>query len=157
MTPTLHPIWAEAQWPFPIDQWGQGKAFECKAADCGTSVNIYLRAKIGFCNCLTGVDDDEELERLGEFDLIVANNVVARESGKPIAVGWMKGRSRAYSISGWYRPRQSAIAVAFNDRCDAIVATVVLGHDRPAEIEPHVIEFLNSNTVLLWAEVSLGL
>jgi hypothetical protein len=36
-------------------------------------------------------------------------------------------------------------------------ATVVLPHDRPATIEPGVIEFLNSVTVLHWAEVTLGI
>ena len=51
------PVWTEAAWPFPIDQWGQGWAFQCKAADCGIDVNLYLRPKIGFCNCQTGVAD----------------------------------------------------------------------------------------------------
>ncbi len=35
------PVWNEMPWPFPIDQWGKGKAFACKAADCGTEVTIY--------------------------------------------------------------------------------------------------------------------
>ena len=34
-TPT-HPVWAEIDWPFPMDEWGKGKAFRCAAADCGT-------------------------------------------------------------------------------------------------------------------------
>ena len=49
------------------------------------------------------------------------------------------------------------MSVAFNDRCDMVVATAVLGDDRPAAIEPSVIEFLNGSTVLRWAEVTLGL
>ena len=63
-------IWTEVPWPFPIDQWGKGKAFQCKAATCGTEVTIYIRAKIGFCNCSTGVADDEELDRISDFDLL---------------------------------------------------------------------------------------
>jgi hypothetical protein len=43
----LRPVWTETQWPFPMDQWGRGRAFRCKPADCGTEVNIYLRAKLG--------------------------------------------------------------------------------------------------------------
>jgi hypothetical protein len=39
----LRPVWTETQWPFPMDQWGRGRAFRCKPADCGTDVNIYLR------------------------------------------------------------------------------------------------------------------
>jgi hypothetical protein len=36
--------------------------------------------------------------------------------------------------------------IAFNDRCDAIVATPIVGHNRPAELEPVVLEFLNGDT-----------
>jgi hypothetical protein len=153
---TVRPVWTEVQWPFPIDQWGKGKAFRCRAADCGTEVKLYLRAKIGFCNCTTGVADDEELERLSDLDLI-GNKFAARNGGTPVAVAWMNGRSRSYTLVGSNLRHQSAILVAFNDRCDAIVTTVVLGHNRPAEIEPRVIAFLNSKTVLNWAEAILGL
>ena len=57
----VRPVWTEVGWPFPLDQWGRGRAFQCKAADCGREVKLYLRAKIGFCNCATGVADDAEL------------------------------------------------------------------------------------------------
>ena len=60
----VRPAWTEVHWPFALDQWGKGKAFRCKAADCGTEVNIYLRAKLGLCNCTTGVADDEDLDRM---------------------------------------------------------------------------------------------
>jgi hypothetical protein len=151
-----HPVWTEVAWPFPIDEWGKGKAFSCRAADCGTEVNVYVRAKIGFCNCTTGVADDAELERLSDFDL-VGGRVAALDDGGPIAIGWMTGRSRAYGISDSARGGRSALSIAFNNDCDAIVATAVLGRDRRAEIEPQVIGFLNGNTVLQWAKTTLGL
>ena len=25
------PVWAEQKWPFPMDQWGTGRVFECTA------------------------------------------------------------------------------------------------------------------------------
>jgi hypothetical protein len=78
-------------------------------------------------------------------------------AGRPIAIAWMKGRSRAYTLTARNPPGKTAISVVFNDRCDMMVATVVLPHDRPATIEPGVIEFLNSVTVLHWAEVTLGI
>ena len=156
MATTPRPVWSEVAWPFPIDQWGKGKAFQCKAADCGSEVNLYIRAKIGFCNCTTGVADDEELERLSDFDLMGSGGVKPLGDGRPITVAWMKGRSRSYAI-GATPPGTSALSVAFNDRCDAIVATVALGRNRPEAIEPGVIEFLNGKTVLRWAEVTLGL
>ena len=150
------PVWTEVQWPFPMDQWGKGKAFQCKPADCGTEVKIYLRAKLGSCNCTTGVADDEELDRMSDFDL-VGGEVSPLGAGRPITIAWMKGRSRAYTLAARNPPGKTAISVAFNDRCDMVVATIVLLHDRPAMIEPGVIEFLNGNTVLRWAEVTLGL
>ena len=144
-------------WPFPMDEWGKGKAYCCSAADCGAEVDVYVRAKIGFCNCTTGVADDIELERLSDFEL-VGGQVMALGDGQPIEVGWMKGRSRAYGIPGH---GSSALSAAFNNECDAIVATAVLGQDvgqqRRAEFEPQVIGFLNGQTVLQWAKTTLGL
>jgi hypothetical protein len=151
-----HPVWAEVQWPFQMDEWGKGKAFRCRAADCGAEANLYIRAKIGFCNCATGVSDDDELDRLSDFSLM-GEKLSVLGPGRPIDVAWMKGRSRSYAIANSYRVRNSALAVAFNDHCDAVVATVMVAHDRPAAIEPSVIEFLNSKTIIHWAEVTLGL
>ena len=153
---TPHPVWTEVRWPFPMDQWGSGRAFRCTPADCGTKVNLYLRAKVGFCNCTTGVADDADLDRMGDLDLIGAE-VSPLGAGRPITIAWMKGRSRAYKLTAYNPPGKTAISVAFNDRCDMMVATVVLPHDRPATIEPGVIEFLHSATVLHWAEVTLGI
>jgi len=28
-TPAAQPVWTEVKWPFPIDQWGTGRAFAC--------------------------------------------------------------------------------------------------------------------------------
>src|ERR1700689_4373397 len=156
LTPPSHPKFAEVRWPFPTDEGGEGKAFRCLAADCGAEVNFYIRAKIGFCNCTTGVSDDNELDRLSDFSLMGEQRSVLGP-GHPIRVAWMNGRSRSYAIADSYRPRKSALAVAFNDHCDAVVATVVVAHDQPAVIEPSVIEFLNSQTVIHWAEFTLGL
>ena len=156
VAPPSHPVWTELQWPFAMDEWGKGKAFRCTAADCGAEINLYIRAKIGFCNCTTGVADDDELNRLSDFNLI-GDKLSVLGPGRPIAVAWMKGRSRSYTVTGPFRAGRSALAVAFNDHCDAIVATVVVAHDRPTIIEPTVIEFLNSKTILGWAEVTLGL
>jgi hypothetical protein len=150
------PVWTEVAWPFPIDQWGKGKAFRCKAADCGTEVSVYIRAKIGFCNCTTGVSDDEELDRISDFDLF-GNALSPLGPGREISVAWMKGRSRPFAVAAEHSSVRSALSVGFNDRCDAIIATAVLGHDKPRAVEPAVLEFLNSRTVIRWAELTLGL
>jgi hypothetical protein len=150
------PVWNEAKWPFLVDQWGTGRAFNCKPADCGTEVKLYLRAKLGSCNCTAGIADDADLDNMSDFDL-VGGDVSPLGAGRPITIAWMRGRSRAYMIAPRNRLGKSVISVAFNDRCDMIVATVVLSHDRPATIEPGVMKFLNSRTVLDWAEVALGI
>jgi hypothetical protein len=148
-----HPAWQEVAWPFPLDQWGKGKAYQCKAANCGTEVNVYIRAKIGFCNCTTGVSDDEELDRISDFDLL-GNRLAAQGAGRAIAVAWMKGRSRSFTIGN---TPQTALSIGFNDHCDAIVATALIERGEPAALEPTVIDFLNSKAVISWAQVTLGL
>jgi hypothetical protein len=152
----VRPIWAEVKWPFPIDQWGTGRAFVCKTVDCGAELKLYLRAKLGSCNCATGMAEDADLDRMSDFDLI-GGEVSPLGAGRPITIGWMNGRSRAYALTSRNRPGESALSAAFNDRCDMIVATVVVPHDRLADIEPSVIEFLNSSSVLQWAEIALGI
>jgi hypothetical protein len=147
------PVWTEAAWPFPIDQWGQGWAYQCKAADCGVDVNLYLRPKIGFCNCQTGVADDAELDRVGDLDL-VGGEGSALGPGRPITVHFMKGRSRGYRVAA--ASAKSVLSLAFNNRCDVIVATVVAA-DAPLAHEQAVLEFLNGEVMLHWAEQVLGL
>jgi hypothetical protein len=119
-------------------------------------VTIYLRAKLGFCDCATGIADDGDLERMSDFDL-VGGEVSSLGTGRPIAVGTMKGRSRAYALIGHNRIGRTAISLVFNDRCDMVSAMAVLSHDRPETIGSRIVEFLNSSIVLRWAEVALGL
>ncbi len=150
----VQPVFTEVKWPFLMDQWGVGRAFQCKAEHCGAEVNVYVRAKIGFCNCSTGVADDEELERVGDVDLF-GPKFSAASAGREIAVAWMKGRSRPYDVAG--RTPGSTLALAFNDRCDVIVATASVANGSATRLEPAVLAFLNSDTVLRWAEKTLGL
>ena len=148
-------VWNEVQWPFPVDQWGGGKAFRCKRADCGGEVTLYLRAKLGSCNCTNGIADDAELDRMSDFDLI-GGGAAPLGAGRSIAVATMKGRSRAYTPTGGGRDK-FILSLVFNDRCDMIVATVVLSAGPPAAIEPGVIDFLSSKPMLHWAELELGI
>ena len=49
------------------------------------------------------------------------------------------------------------LSVPYNDECDVVVALATLGNGDPAVIEPAVINFLNSNPMVLWAKKELGL
>jgi hypothetical protein len=155
MSSGQRPVWTEGTWPFPIDQWGGGWAFQCKAADCGIDVNLYLRPKIGFCNCETGVADDEEIDRVSDLDLIGSERS-ALGPGRPITLHWLKGRSRSRGYRVGAPSAKSVLSLAFNSRCDVIVATVVAGDD-PVTQEQAVLEFLNGDLVRHRAEVVLGL
>jgi hypothetical protein len=146
--------WSELKWPFPIDQWGTGRAFRCRAADCGADMELYLRAKLGFCNCTTGVADDAELDRVGDLELF-SQKFDGLRDGRPVSVGWMSGRSRPYRVAIPYAPPRTALAIAFNDKCDVVVATVVAAD--LAAAERAALAFLNGDLVLRWAERELGL
>ena len=153
--PSLQAVWTEVQWPFAMDQWGKGKAFRCSAEHCGSEVTLYLRAKIGFCGCVTALDD-EEVDRVGDLELL-GRESAALGPGREIGVRWMKGRSRGYAIGGSGSGTRSALSIPFHDRCDLMVATAALAGKRPAEQEAAVLDFLNSERVVRWAEVTLGL
>jgi hypothetical protein len=150
------PLWTEVAWPFPLDQWGKGRAFTCKPADCGSEVRLYLRAKLGFCNCETGVANDDDLDRMSDFELL-GGDATPLAPGQAVRIGTMKGRDRGYAIKRANAAGHSALSVVFNDRCDMVAATALLTHDRPATIEPAIVSFLNSPTILRWVEVTLGL
>jgi hypothetical protein len=147
--------WREIRWPFPLDQWGGGRAFECRAADCGADVTLYLRPKLGFCNCTNGVADDSELDRVGDLELI-SDKFAGLSEGRPFTAGSMTGRSRAYQVEPRYGAILTAVAIAFNDKCDVMVATVIGERRLVAEAERAALAFLNSAAVLAWAEAEFG-
>jgi hypothetical protein len=150
----MAPVWSETRWPFLLDQWGVGKAYVCQPADCGVRIDVFIRPKIGFCNCATGVSDDTELERVADTDLI-SPTVQPLGPGRPVKVGWMYGLSRTYRVSDG-KPDERVLSVAFNDGCDVVVALATLGKADDAAA-PAVIAFLNSTPVVLWAKKELGL
>ena len=151
----LRPVWTETKWPFLLDQWGIGKAFVCAPADCGTRIDVYVRPKIGFCNCSTGVSDDAELERVADTELL-SPQVEPLGPGRPVKVGWMQGLSRTYGTSG-ETTGERLLSVAFNDECDVVVAVAKLGDGDPTRAAPAVMAFLDSRPMVLWAKKELGL
>src|ERR1700761_4673908 len=111
-------IWREISWPFPRDGWPAGRAFRCEG--CG-GIELYVRPKIGFCNCTTGVADDDEVDRVADLDLISAR-FTPREAGRAVRVGDLSGRSRAYDLAMSDGARHAAVGIALSQRCDLLVA-----------------------------------
>jgi hypothetical protein len=148
-------VWTETKWPFLQDQWGIGKAFVCMPADCGVRVDVFVRPKIGFCNCSTGVSDDTELARVADTDLI-SPKVRPLGPSSPVKIGWMRGLSRSYLASD-EKPDKRLLSVAFNDECDVVVALASFGKGDPTVVAPAVISFLSSRSMVLWAKKELGL
>ncbi len=147
--------WSEEKWPFPIDQWGTGRAFGCAAERCGREVHLYLRAKIGFCRCATGVSDDDEIERVGDLELI-GPDYQALASGHPVSAGTMTGRARLYSVARPLQPAQPVLTIALANKCDAIVATVITQSQAQSVAEAQALDLLRSAAVQHWVEAQGG-
>jgi hypothetical protein len=41
----VRPVWTKTDWPFAAARWGKGKAFRCKAEDCGGEVKLYYNSE----------------------------------------------------------------------------------------------------------------
>ena len=95
----LPPGWTPSAWPLINDQFGAGAAFACEEAFCGAATKVTVRAKIGYCNCTTGVADDEELERVGDVESLAADAQPAAD-GQAVSIGRMQGRIRRYATAG---------------------------------------------------------
>src|SRR3979490_968647 len=113
--------WQEIAWPFPRDGWPAGRAFRCSGELCGDDVEVYVRPKIGFCNCDRGVADDDEVDRVADLDLISQHFVPLRD-GDVVPVADMPGRIRAYDLSMPDGAQHAAIGIAVSRRCDLLVA-----------------------------------
>jgi hypothetical protein len=122
--------WQEIAWPFPRDGWPAGRAFRCMSEACGEGSELYVRPKIGFCNCDTGVADDDEVDRVADLDLI-SPRFAPRAAGQVVRVAEMSGRARAYDLSMPDGARHTAVGFALSRRCDLMVAVVHGGADAP--------------------------
>jgi hypothetical protein len=143
--------WREIDWPFPRDGWPAGRAFRCDGCD---GAELYVRPKIGFCNCDTGVADDDEVDRVADLDLI-SEHFVPLEPGKPVRIGELAGRSRSYELSMSNGAHHVAVGMAVSHRCDLLVA-VVQGGATVGELQLTALRFLQSGEMRRWTMAALG-
>ena len=145
--------WREIAWPFPRDGWPAGRAFRCGAALCGTEVELYVRPKIGFCNCDNGVADDDEVDRVADLDLI-SSRFAPRAAGEVIRVADMAGRSRIYDLAMSDGSRRAAAGIAVSRRCDLLVAAAQ-GRGDAAGVQRVALDFLASSQMQQWMTAAM--
>jgi hypothetical protein len=143
--------WREISWPFPRDGWPAGRAFRCES--CG-GVELYVRPKIGFCNCTTGVTDDDEVDRVADLDLI-SPRFVPREAGSAVRLAGLAGRARAYDLAMSDGARHAAVGIALSQRCDLLVA-VAQGNAPAVELQRVAFDYLGSREMHRWMMAALG-
>lgn len=149
MTPPQATQWREIAWPFPRDGWPAGRAFRCGAAECGADVEVYLRPKLGFCNCDSGVADDDEVDRVADVDMI-SPRFVPRKAGDVVRVADMPGRIRAYDLDG----NRTAIGIALSHRCD-LMAVAAQGRGDAANVQREVLALLGAQAITTWMAVAM--
>ena len=145
--------WREIAWPFPRDGWPAGKAFRCSAATCGGDIQVYVRPKIGFCNCDRGVADDDEVDRVADLDLL-SEHFTPRAPGDVVAIGDMPGRMRAYDLKMSDRSQHAAIGIAVSRRCDLLVAVAHGRMDAP-QLQRAALKFLARQEMTQWAMAAM--
>ena len=145
--------WREIAWPFPRDGWPAGRAFRCSGELCGDNVELYVRPKIGFCNCDSGVADDDEVDRVADLDL-VSRLFTPLEPGKVVRIADMPGRLRSYDLRMSDGSQHTAVGIAVSRRCDLLVA-VAQGKTSAPEVQRIALEFLATDAVTKWMASSL--
>lgn len=151
-SPSTSARWREVAWPFPRDGWPAGRAFRCEGDACD-GVELYVRAKRGFCNCDSGVADDDEVDRVADIDLITPR-FAATAPGNVLRVGEMRGRVRRYDLDMPDGARHVAIGIAASRRCDLFVATAQ-GRDQPAAMQRAALAFLETPELTNWVTAAL--
>ncbi len=146
--------WQEIAWPYPRDAWPAGRAFRCDAESCGGAIEVYVRPKIGFCNCDTGVADDDEVDRVADLDLI-SERFVPREAGMAVHLADLSGRARNYDLKMSDGSQHRAIGIALSHRCDLLVA-VAQGEGATPDLQRIALAFLASDEMHRWMMASLG-
>src|ERR1700716_2206779 len=145
--------WREIAWPFPRDGWPAGRAFRCATELCGDEIEVYVRPKIGFCNCDTGVADDDEVDRVTDLDLL-SERFAPLEPGKAIRIADMPGRLRRYDLRMSDGSRHTAIGIAVSRRCDLLVA-VVQGKGAAAGVQRVALDFLGAADMTRWMTAAM--
>ena len=144
------PTWREAQWTPSIDNWGTGKAYVCDGAGCPTEVRMFARTKVGFCNCFSGVADDDEIDRIGDIDLH-GDTYKPEQPGQVASVGDLKGRKRLFQSQSHWTGTSHVLSIVVATDCKAVVATLVSSAPITPAMETAAVAVLGEKPFQQWA------
>src|SRR6185437_11474586 len=146
--------WQEIAWTFPRDGRPAGRAFRCASCgEDGAAVELYVRPKIGFCNCDTGVADDDEVDRVADLDLM-SEHFAPLQPGRVVRIADMPGRLRPYDLAMPDGSRRSAVGIAVSHRCDLMVA-VAQGRGDATTVQRAALQFLGSMKMSNWMTAAM--
>lgn len=140
--------WEEVVWPFPLDGWPSGRAFSCEPSKCQSEISIFIRPKIGFCNCDRGVSDDDEIDRVGDL-MLIDKSYIPASAGVSVTINGMAGRARRFRTTS--RPLE-IIGIALARTCDSVVVTAVSDSKISELGEKIIFELLDSTQIKVWIE-----
>jgi hypothetical protein len=146
--------WQEIAWPFPRDGWPAGRAFRCGTATCGGEIELYLRPKAGFCNCDSGVTDDDEVDRVADLDLVSAH-FRALEPGRAVQIADMTGRIRTYDLAMPDGSKRLAVGIAVSRRCDLMVVAAHSSSAAPG-FQRAAVDFLATGAMADWINAAMN-
>ncbi len=149
------PDWQEIAWPFGRDGWPTGRAFRCTSLACGGTLDVYVRPKIGLCNCATGVSGDAEVDAVSDVDLI-SDDFVPLADGQVITIAGMTGRMRAYTqrLPGGHTQRSAGLVLAH--RCDLVAAASQGAAAGTAQAASAITLLLQRADVMGWMLAQMG-
>lgn len=147
--------WEEIRWPFPRDAWPAGRAFRCGGAGCGGPMEVYVRPKVGFCNCATGVSGDAEVDGVSDLDMI-SPDFRPLAPGQPVSAGGMAGRVRRYVLTTADGREHPAAGFALSARCDLVPAAALGPAAGTDEARQGVAALLGTPDVAGWLRSKLG-
>jgi hypothetical protein len=100
-------------------------------------------------DCITGVADEEPLDRVGQVDLIGLESAARGPVSPSQCIGFLG----AYTVTGPEASAGAVLSVALSDRCDLVLATATTGSS-PCSQE---VDRPQRPPFLRWAETTLRL
>ena len=141
--------WAESSWDMPLDNWGEGRAWRATAPD-GAQLRLFARTKSGFCNCFSGIANDDEIDRIGDVDLH-GDDFSPVAPGVVTSLGSLAGRKQLFQTSGHWTAGRFVLSIVAATGCKAVVATIVSGETIPPEAEATAVALLTGEEFRRWA------